>query len=1050
MSYITLIGLSLFLVGAQILSAQQPLLGAKKSIESIKQALQPPTTNTVEDNRLTTEEFEAQIRDYQRNQPHLPQDKQIQEWVSLTKLINRVQFDKYRHETSNRHALIKAFTHLLDAIPPAESWSRIQQALQQEASCLTTNVISPQADSPATTKNEVAAVFGSTADYNLAFQYVLACLLNDRVAFCELVKIMQNKRNSSTYSWLSKADIEDLMVDEEGQEQSRVSLLERDLPKPHDYFRTLSPTPDILSTVGRQRTEAIARRMLKSNNDYGNFRRYGFKTKEAFALVQNVALSTSDELSKPCWELVDNSKTGWTLYQVLKQKFKTPRQRTVTQTNETDFAEENDSVPTYPFIDASAYAVQYLIETKNIDAATQLTLTLSKNKLTNFSGFNDLIEKVYYHSTESDATLYPYLSQVTRGMGTQWPLCYKYIEKSLASGHRPDVETQLNARLNHPGISLSNRLALLDQKLSLFLAEDRYDESATIIRQIINESKQIRMPQSSITIFDISEFLSKAIHQAGLIGQRDLQKACITRLLDLFSMQLADLPSNIRRSSYFLQLDVNSMRLLQILQQHDQLPAFEYILTQSILQSVKPNDDPFSKKSDASELLTQLAILYDFMGRAEDVLTLFEEAPWWGPYRDITEFYDSSSMRPVLARALLRVGRTAEANQLLHAELTKNHSQDWMYESLLQLTGTNLHAFIQEMDRLYATDAFEERPLIWKAEALRRLKNLKEAETTIRLALKVDPTDGEQKENNRARGYAVLADILADQGKNEDAKFFRDVVQAVRLAEEGDRLKKHGLIKRSLARYAEAEKLFPDAYCVQWRLAEQLSQLGQETEAEKHYTIAFERMPEQFGHVASLCFGCEGIFGKNSSRSVGERVLLRLANQPNPQPTVFYLLGKLRESQNQFDEAYTYFKKASGMDAGYLDALTRMMDLCQNRVTRPLKEMQALQLTILKLDPLGHHSDLTILKGNLAEFWKIRNTALALQPPLPEMILPLKANVQRIENEEDKEASSFYSANESLKTAADVYLDSKEGLFLDVFISSFLRQKPRVRKISAY
>ena len=42
--------------------------------------------------------------------------------------------------------------------------------------------------------------------------------------------------------------------------------------------------------------------------------------------------------------------------------------------------------------------------------------------------------------------------------------------------------------------------------------------------------------------------------------------------------------------------------------------------------------------------------------------------------------------------------------------------------------------------------------------------------------------------------------------------------------------------------------------------------MGNLAEARKHYEIAFRRMPEQFGQVASFCFGCEGVFNHPESR----------------------------------------------------------------------------------------------------------------------------------------------------------------------------------------
>lgn len=270
---------------------------------------------------------------------------------------------------------------------------------------------------------------------------------------------------------------------------------------------------------------------------------------------------------------------------------------------------------------------------------------------------------------------------------------------------------------------------------------------------------------------------------------------------------------------------------------------------------------------------------------------------------------------------------------------------------LVSLAGADLPDWL---DELYARDRFEERPLIWKAVVQMRAGRLDEAETTIRQALKVDPTDGEQEAGQRVKGYAVLADILEAQKKTADAQFFRHVVQSVRVAEEGDALLDAGLVSRSLQKYEAAEGLFVDAYCVQWRLAERLWALGRFEEANRHYAIAFERMPEQFGQVASFCFGCQGVFEKQQSRSVAENVLTRLATTQGQRPQVFFLLGQLREAQHRYADAYRSFKRAVELDPDYLDAWERLYRL-KERLYLPKQESDDIVFRGMELDPWHRH-----------------------------------------------------------------------------------------------
>jgi tetratricopeptide (TPR) repeat protein len=278
-------------------------------------------------------------------------------------------------------------------------------------------------------------------------------------------------------------------------------------------------------------------------------------------------------------------------------------------------------------------------------------------------------------------------------------------------------------------------------------------------------------------------------------------------------------------------------------------------------------------------------------------------------------------------------------------------ADDEAYALLVDIRGLDL---IPWLDEVYARDRFEERPLIWKAHLLLKANRLEEAEATVRKALQVDPTDGEQKKGDRVRGYAVLAEILKAEGKAEDAAFFERVVKSVRIAEKGDTFTELGLLSRSRDLYGQAASEFADAYCVQWRLGERLYALGDVEGAKEHYRIAFERMPEQFGQVASFCFGCEGVFARRESRSVAETVFMHLAETMPDKPQVHFMLGQLRQAQGREAEAYKHYKDAVAKDPDYLDAWKKIREL-QNDLFLPRAEMDPVVLRMFRLDPLNRH-----------------------------------------------------------------------------------------------
>jgi tetratricopeptide (TPR) repeat protein len=163
-------------------------------------------------------------------------------------------------------------------------------------------------------------------------------------------------------------------------------------------------------------------------------------------------------------------------------------------------------------------------------------------------------------------------------------------------------------------------------------------------------------------------------------------------------------------------------------------------------------------------------------------------------------------------------------------------------------------------------------------------------------------------------------------------------------------------------------------------------------EAKKHYEIAFERMPEQFGQVASFCFGCEGVFTHQQSRSVAEEVLTKLAVTTPQKPQVQFLLGQLREAQGRKAEAYAHFRKAVELDPDYLDAWKLAYKL-RSDVFLDQKEMDDIALRMLGMDPLNRHArvnpdEIKDVKG----LWLIYETAAKNNGKVPDHYMTLTAS----------------------------------------------------------
>lgn len=256
---------------------------------------------------------------------------------------------------------------------------------------------------------------------------------------------------------------------------------------------------------------------------------------------------------------------------------------------------------------------------------------------------------------------------------------------------------------------------------------------------------------------------------------------------------------------------------------------------------------------------------------------------------------------------------------------------------------------------------------------------LDEAEKSARQAISIDPSDGEQGRGDRMRAYAVLGDILERKGDPEKAAQMRQAVRAIRLSEDADQFRSAGLLTRAATSYEKALGYFADAYCIQSRLAVQLTALGKLDEASAHYERAFELMPESFGRMESHCFGCEHAFAGARAQNAAERVFLKLVAQQPANPRVHYLLGYLRMEQDRKPEAAHEFAEAVKLDPDYINAWKQLAANTDDPVAR-----DRAALNLLRLDPRQRHDSVDAEGINdLRGLWAAVEAAAKSMPPAP-------------------------------------------------------------------
>ena len=421
--------------------------------------------------------------------------------------------------------------------------------------------------------------------------------------------------------------------------------------------------------------------------------------------------------------------------------------------------------------------------------------------------------------------------------------------------------------------------------------------------------------------------------------------------------------------------------LLAFLVSANRGPEAEQLLIAEMVHAAKPSRSPYGL-FQMGALTEKLACLYHRVGRQEDVLKLLDESPSWSQ-PDLASLANEEQLSvPVLfvaARALATAGHKDEARRLAERLLEHKGGYDPAYALLLELGGDGLEA---QLDALARRDRFEERPLIWKAKLQLAAGRTDEAEKTVRAAIAIDPSDGEEGKGDRMRAYAVLGDVLEKKGDMEQAKIMRGAVAAIRLSEDADDWWEAGLLTRAVKMYEEALGHFADAYCIQSRLALRYSELGDYDKAELHYRRAFELMPDSFGRIESHCFGCEGAFSGDRAQNIAERVFTRLTVETPTKPQVFYLLGYLRQEQSRWGTAAMQFRQAVTLDPDYFNAWERLYSLPEDAGVSQ-EDIQAAVLAMLRLDPGVHHHNADFRKvRNLAALWDGVLAAEKARPPL--------------------------------------------------------------------
>lgn len=647
-----------------------------------------------------------------------------------------------------------------------------------------------------------------------------------------------------------------------------------------------------------------------------------------------------------------------------------------------------------------------------------------------------LVEK-HYTSEDREVDLPWGLMETLQRSGVVRPL-FDFTERMIDAGEGDalwSVYIQLGAQLEESDRVLAKveaaladvegeqRLSLLNHLVSARLAADDVEQGVESLREWIELSVA---EQGEASTAELGGYARLA--RIGKLMERD------DWLNEGLERTMTALQKPPHREGYD-RWERASARgvVVDVLITTDRLAEAEALLIQGVERAVRTYEQESRSGgyADSDELTDAMVNLTAFYGEAErwdDVLMLLNESPYWG-VSDLLEVvgetpsHSSTPLAVYAARALQAKGQSREAWNLVSTALNSLSGEDALYALLVELDPAAAPA---RLDELFARDQFEERPLIWKAKMLIDAGNVEAADETIRRAISIDPSDGEQGPGDRMRAYAVFAEVLRAQGDVETAQVMEGAVRAIRMSEDADDFDRAGLLSRAVAMYKESLTHFADAYCIQSRLAIQLASLGRYDEAAAHYERAYELMPGSFGRVESHCFGCEGAFTGERAQTIAERVFDKLVFTQPFTPQVHYLRGYLRSSQGRDQEALADYREAVRLDPDYLNAWGKIQGLAF-RMQIDREQRDRVTLEIFRLDPLGRHSSANLAGvSDLGEAWRAVESVQPLRVEGPALLWPLPLSAAWMEENEDPEQRRWrqeYEDDDELPTPGGFLAD---------------------------
>jgi tetratricopeptide (TPR) repeat protein len=878
----------------------------------------------------------ADIREYRANASTMEPEIAVRQWFALFERAGAPAGDFSGADVDAFDTVVPGMVSqqsLLAALPAPTAWPAFRAELERR--------VAQQAEPKM-----------------LALRYLAELLDGDRTAALATLGQLENKDNANAVR-AARA----LLARLYGDAAAQVAAFEIELNVRAEDYDALE-IPDLLALAGPRRAEELLSRAMSSSRTLSVSAGDSMR-----ALARRVALANVPRMARPQWGLADSVDAA-ALYEALDKRF--PRRAD----------DQHQSMDEWRWRNATTYYFLAMVQRgRHADAERALGVLHGRNEYVSIP--REAVDAL--QRARLNEPLYRFLDGLLtrRPDAPAWNL---YFEQAALTGHSELALARIDQILGRKDLSPSLRAELQSRRFVSLLAADRLDQAEALAVSLLTPAPTTRDPALSTRV----DVATRALDAGRLLGRDVLAQSGLGFLRAVVALPDDDLTSSLvteARSTLYRQLrrmGRSDEALAMARATADQKPtSFSEAFARRMGEDVGPG----------GEATLESAGIHSAAGRHDEVLDLLHNSPRWGAadLADVLADVDSQGMSAgvIAARALAAQGDTANALHVARATVAAAPGKDAGYQLIAELDPNAIDSF----NEMFADDEFEERPLIWKASLQLASGAIDAAEQTIRRAIAVDPSDGEEGPGDRMRAYAVLSDILRKKGDAGNATLYSNAVEAIRISETGDQLHGAGLYDRAFRTYREALEKFSDAYCIQSRLAVQLNKQGRRKEALEHYRRAYELMPDSFGRVESHCFGCENVFQGEESQSLAERIFTDIIRKSPGKPQAHYLLAYLREQQGRYEEAMQPLRAAVSLDDHYLNAWKRLDDIA-DRTFIEAAERDIARIKLLELDPLRRHAhyDLTEV-GDLRGLWNGAERARALHAK----VAPPSAGLYRLE-----------------------------------------------------